>query len=184
MFLGKFIPPILTTTSRDAITSPKQWEVIANSTTGTYQFWDGIEWQEFFTAGGAPIPPSEIGGGASSMILSFASGGSKHVSSTSPTYESLAHCIYAGSDAVGPVTTINLNAWKSAGAATGDVRLVDLSTGLTIVESLGITSTLENNVLDMGTISNLPTTPTVFEVQGRKSGGGITLYIASIEFGY
>jgi hypothetical protein len=51
--LGSFIPPILTTTERDAITSPKQWEVILNSTTSAYEYWDGATWQQLSGGGGA-----------------------------------------------------------------------------------------------------------------------------------
>lgn len=43
--VGEFIPPILTTTERDAITSPDQWSVIINSTVGAIQFWNGVTWQ-------------------------------------------------------------------------------------------------------------------------------------------
>jgi hypothetical protein len=42
--------------------------------------------------------PSEIGGGAASMVMSFASGGIKHVETGATTYKSLAHFIYGGSD--------------------------------------------------------------------------------------
>jgi len=120
-------------------------------------------------------------GGAKSMVLSFASGSSKHVSTNSPTYESLAHLVYAGSDAVGPILEFNLNAWVSMN--TGDVRVYDLTSGLEIAELAGISGTAESTVGDMGAISNLPTGPAVFEVQGKKNGGA-TVFIASLELEY
>ena len=128
------------------------------------------------------IPPSAIGGGALSEVMSFASGGSKHVNSTSPTYESLAHIIYGGSAQVGDIVTINVNAWVN-GTGTADVRVVDLNTGLTIAQLIGISSMLESNIQSMGAITNLPTTATAFEIQGRKvtGGGGVKLLIAGIQ---
>jgi hypothetical protein len=92
--------------------------------------------------------------------VSFASGNSKHVSSNSNTYESLAHVLYGGTTAVGAITSIEINAWISAagGIRQGRVRIVDLNTALVICELTGITVTGEESILDMGTISNLPAT--------------------------
>jgi hypothetical protein len=123
-------------------------------------------------------------GGEKSMVVSFASGSTKHVTTNSSTYASLAHFIYAGSSVVGDINTFNVNIWKVGGGANGvDVRLVDLSTGLVIAELLNVTSLLESNIQDMGAISNLPTNSSVIEVQGKRNGG-VTLYIGSLELQY
>lgn len=124
-------------------------------------------------------------GGAKSMVASFASGSSKHVSTTSPTYESLAHVIFAGSIVVGQLLSINVNAWRTGGAPTPqiDIRVVNLGNADVICELLGVTSTDEFNVQDMGLLSNLPTGPTVFELQARRSGGA-TGYIGALELKY
>lgn len=124
-------------------------------------------------------------GSSKSAVVSFASGSSKHVSTTSPTYESLAHLIFAGTDIVGSVISMNANAWRTGGAggAAMDVRVVNLSNADVICELTGITSTDEFNVQDMGTLSNIPATPTVFEVQGKRSIGA-TGFIASLEISY
>jgi hypothetical protein len=123
-------------------------------------------------------------GGEKSMVVSFASGSTKHVTTNSNTYASLAHFIYAGSSVVGDINNFNVNIWKVGIGTNGvDVRLVDLSTGLVIAELLNVTSLLESNIQDMGAISNLPTNSSVIEVQGKRNGG-VTLYIGSLELQY
>lgn len=121
-------------------------------------------------------------GGAKSMILTFSSEGSPELSTSSTTYTRLAAFIYAGSDAVGAINILRVNAWRVGGSSI-DVRIVDLTTALTVAE-INITSAAITNLSDMGTISNIPTTETVFEVQGKKNGGGAKLNMASIEIEY
>jgi hypothetical protein len=124
-------------------------------------------------------------GSSKSAVVSFASGSSKHVSTTSPTYESLAHIIFAGTDIVGTILSVNINAWRSGGGggAFMDIRIVNLSNADVICELTGITSIDEFNVQNMGTLSNIPATATVFEIQGTRSAGA-TGYIASLEISY
>ena len=129
--------------------------------------------------------PSQIGGGAASMVMSFASGSIKHVETTSNIYASLAHFIYAGSDNIGSIINFNINCWVTQ-AGNADVRLVDLSTSNVIVELLGVTSLLESNVQSMGTISNLPINPSVIEIQAKRITGNQAskFRIASLELQY
>jgi hypothetical protein len=183
MYLGPFIPPILNESDRDLITSPKTGEVIFNLTQSTIEYWDGVKWAKLLAPGN--IIPGDIGGGASSMVMSFASGTIKHVETTSNNYASLSHFIYGGSDAVGEILNINLNAWNSAGNTT-DVRLYDLTNAQVIAELTGINTQNEDNVQSMGVISNLPTLPAVIEIQGRRTAGpgSSKLLIASLEIQY
>jgi hypothetical protein len=125
-------------------------------------------------------------GGGKSMVLTFASGSTKHVTTNSTTYVSLAHFIYAGSVAVGDITKFNINAWRETGSPTNriDMRIVDLNTALVVAELTGIDALNdESNVQDMGAIANLPTGTAVFELQGRKTGG-TTAYVGSLELEY
>ena len=137
------------------------------------------------TVGAAIWKGTTPSGGAKSMVLSFASGSSKHVTTNSPTFASLAHFVYAGTDEVGPITAFNINAWKQGGGGGQpvDFRIVDLGTGSVIAEITGITSTLESNLVNMGTISSLPAIPSVLELQGKKQGGA-TAFVASLELEY
>jgi len=43
-YLGKLIPPKLTTIERDAITSPSEGEVVYNTTTLSLNLFDGSSW--------------------------------------------------------------------------------------------------------------------------------------------
>jgi hypothetical protein len=121
-------------------------------------------------------------GGSKSMILTFGSEGSPELSTSSNTYVRLASFIYGGTDAVGALAVIRVNAWRSGGTSI-EARIVDLGSAAVICEVL-ITSSLEDNLEDMGILSNLPTNESIFEVQMRKTGGGAKALMASIELEY
>jgi hypothetical protein len=129
--------------------------------------------------------PSSVGGGAASMVMSFASGNSSYVETSSSSYAKFASFLFGGTIRVGDIDKININAWISQSGSV-DVRLVAYDSGAVIAESTGITSMDEGNVVDMGVISNLPTGADVIEVQGRKvtGGGSRKLRIGSIELEY
>jgi hypothetical protein len=129
--------------------------------------------------------PSEIGGGAASMVMSFASGSIKHVETSATTYKSLAHFIYGGSTDIGEIINFNLNAWVT-GTSTCCVRFYDLTNNQVIAEIIDIQSQDESNIRSMGTITNLPTSPSVIEIQGQKATGqgASKLRIGSLELQY
>lgn len=129
--------------------------------------------------------PSEVGGGAASMVVSLASGGVKHVETGATSYKSLAHFIYGGSDNIGSIINFNVNAWVT-NAGTVCVRFYDLTNANVIAEIVDITSQSEANIRSMGIISNLPTNEAVIEIQGQKAtgGGASKLRIASVELQY
>jgi hypothetical protein len=129
--------------------------------------------------------PSEIGGGAASMVVSLASGSIKHVETGATTYKSLAHFIYGGSDNIGSIINFNVNAWVTNNG-TVCVRFYDITNANVIAEIVDITSQNEYNIRSMGIINNLPTQPAVIEIQGQKAtgGGASKLRIASIELQY
>ena len=129
--------------------------------------------------------PSEIGGGAASMVVSLASGSIKHVETAATTYKSLAHFIYGGSDNIGSIINFNVNAWVTNNG-TVCVRFYDITNANVIAEIVDITSQNEYNIRSMGVINNLPTQPAVIEIQGQKAtgGGASKLRIASIELQY
>jgi hypothetical protein len=116
------------------------------------------------------VLPSQIGGGAASMVVSLASGSIKHVETGATSYKSLAHFIYGGSNNNGTVC----------------VRFYDITNANVIAEIVDITSQNEYNIRSMGVINNLPTQPAVIEIQGQKAtgGGASKLRIASVELQY
>jgi hypothetical protein len=182
-FLGKLILPNVNTAQRDAIVSPEEGYLIYNTDTSLFNYYDGVQWVSISSPGN--IDPGDVGGGASSMVISFASGSTKHVETTSGTYANLAHFIYAGSVEVGAITNFNVNVWIT-GNGSCDVRLINKANGDVLCELLGVTSQDEFNIQDMGSITNLPTTRTVIEIQARKTtgGGASKLRIGSLEIGY
>ena len=131
------------------------------------------------------VNPANVGGGAASMVMSFASGNISYIEGNSSTYQKLASFIYGGTDAIGAINKININAWITNNGAV-DIRLVCCGDGSIVAEFLGINTQDENNLVNMGTISNLPTSSDFIEIQGRKiSGGGASkLRIGSVELEY
>lgn len=131
------------------------------------------------------ITPSQIGGGAASMVMTFASGSTKHVETGATSYKSLAHFIYGGSANIGSIINFNLNAWVT-GNSTCCVRFYDLTNNAVIAEIIDIQSQNEYNLRTMGTITNLPTQAAVIEIQGQKATGqgASKLRIASLELQY
>lgn len=138
-----------------------------------------------FDTGISGTLPSEIGGGAASMVVSLASGSIKHVETGATTYKSLAHFIYGGSNNIGSIINFNVNAWVT-NLGTVCVRFYDITNANVIAEIVDITSQNEYNIRSMGVINNLPTEAAVIEIQGQKAtgGGASKLRIASIELQY
>ena len=129
------------------------------------------------------IDASQLSGGGKSMIMSFGSGTNYYVNSNSATYAKVATFMYAGSTQIGPISAIKINAWRSGGTGA-DFRIYDATNALVVAEVVNVTSTSEINVVNMGTITNIPTALSIFEIQIRRSGGGANGYCGSIEIGY
>lgn len=181
--LGKLLFPELSISERDAIS----WEaadVIYNTDTNIIQYYNGTEWVNLYSEGQS-IDPVDVGGGAASMVMSFASGGISYIEGGQNTYQKLASFIFGGTDEIGVITNININSWVSNNGSV-DVRLVCCGDGSVIAEKLGINSQLETNVVNMGTITNLPTGADIIEIQAKKvtGGGASKARIGSLELQY
>lgn len=139
----------------------------------TFEIWSC--WDATATA--AVWKKSPTGGSASSGRASFVvtltsqTGAVRETASTS--YETLGKFVYDGINILGSATAILANAWKISGpgGATFDVRIFDLSNGNAIAGILAQSATDPHNIIDLGSISNLPSTRAVFAVQCRRSGG-------------
>lgn len=91
--------------------------------------------------------------------------------------------VFPGTDRRGPPTMIKMIARAKDSGKVSDLRLYDLTNGKVIAEKLGIT----NNVfliIDLGTITNLPTGEARWEAQGKKPGGGTNCQIKLCYVGY
>ena len=132
------------------------------------------------------IDGSYLAGGGKSMVVSFAAGTVKSLDENSTSYVAKADMIYAGSDTVGTIVAIKATIWKdSVSGATGEIRIIDKSNANVICELTGITNLDDSTVLDLGTLTNIPTTPTTFEIQmSRSTGANRTIFCSSLEIVY
>lgn len=82
----------------------------------------------------------------------------------------LAHAFeYMGSDQVGVIDYIDLMAYMDSNTNSYDVRVINSSTGQVLVEKDNLNNT-SLAVIDLGTISNIPSTKTTLELQVKKNG--------------
>jgi hypothetical protein len=98
----------------------------------------------------------------------------------SGTFELVSSFLYDGTDTHAPIIQIQ-SIVKSESGSTGEVRIYDITNNNVI--ALGMFTNAEYGLLDLGTISNLPTGPSIFEIQiRRESGAGQKkVYITALE---
>lgn len=104
------------------------------------------------------------------LSASFTQAAQPYVSTTSNTYATVAHVIFAGTNILNTVSEIDLAA-STKDTKTVDFRIYDVTNNQTIAEYLGFSSTTVM-VQSMGTISNLPATQAVWAIQARKAQTG------------
>jgi len=111
-----------------------------------------------------------------SITLSTASG------TVSTSYRRAGVYGYDGSSTVGKLKKITIVGYRDDGAVSYSVRVFDINNSETIAEA-----TFNNNsddVMDMGTLNNIPDESTVLEIQVKKTGGTIAhkAYISTMTF--
>jgi hypothetical protein len=131
------------------------------------------------------VTPSSVGGGAASMVMSYASGNLKYIETGATSYKSLANFVYGGSSVIGSIINFNVNIWVTNNG-TVCLRLFDITNNNFISEIVDVTSQDESNIRSMGIISNLPSNASVIEIQGQKATGvgSSKLRLASLEVEY
>jgi len=100
---------------------------------------------------------------------------------TPSSYTTWATIIYAGSDNWGSIGLVRMMAenGNSSGSKKFDMRLFDATNAAVIAEVLAVQAD-GLTIFDLGTISNVPTSEAVFEVQVRKSGSMSSLQLESL----
>jgi hypothetical protein len=101
------------------------------------------------------------------------------VSISSSSYSVLASFIYGGSTAVGAPTY--MKAILHTSATSGDIKIFDSTNAQTIATKNFTNST--KLIIDLGTLSNIPTGEAIFEVQMKRTGGG-NAYLAALNMGW
>ena len=87
----------------------------------------------------------------------------------SADYSIISRFGFDGSDNIG--TPIAVKMLSHMGSATDyRIRLYDITNSLVICESAVLTNT-DPELKDCGTVSNIPTTPAVWELQGKRTSG-------------
>lgn len=87
-----------------------------------------------------------------------------------PSYDEVATFIYPGINNVADITSIQAILYTSDASVTGKIKIYDVTNGAPICTfATGTNSTSPYNIVDLGTISNLPLTPAVFAVQVYNS---------------
>lgn len=94
------------------------------------------------------------------------------IQENSNTYVSVAKITYAGTNTLGVPTKIISNVWNDGGTSVS-IRVVDITNAQVIAELTGITSANDFNLENLGTLSNLPLLPALFQIELLQNGGGM-----------
>jgi hypothetical protein len=96
------------------------------------------------------------------------------------TYTTQAYFIFRGTSAFGAPIAIKVVAWAKTSGQDYGVRIYDVTNSNQICEITDDTST--PGIRDMGTLSNLPTSEALFEVQGKRIDDDGRLASVIVEF--
>lgn len=101
---------------------------------------------------------------------------------TSSSYTVIGQFIFRGTAVLSTLSKIKAIVHATS-TAVMDVKVYDLTNALTIAELLGVTETVPT-IKDLGTLSNVPSGESIFEIQVRKSSGGgsVDFHALSLEF--
>lgn len=118
----------------------------------------------------------------SPITVAFSGDSSPYFSTTSGSYIQVGVFYFPGTSAVGTPSSAKAVGFKSANPTTWDVLLYDLTNSLQIAEKTGNTATA-SEIVDFGTLSNLPSSAAMIEVQLKRTGGvGFEVYLQSVSF--
>lgn len=100
-----------------------------------------------------------------------------YVDSSSSSYFVHGRTAFAGTTKMG--TPTNIKAIANVTAGTGSMKIYDLTNAATIAENTSITGTTPA-IIDLGTLSNLPTGEAIFEIQIKVTTGSFEFSCVSI----
>lgn len=150
------LPTRMTTAQRNAIPTPATGLEIFNTDTNNKERYNGSAWV------GIPVQmPIEI---------IFTGGTDSDFNTVSATYVQAGVFRFGGTTTLGTPTKIKAVGWKDAATTSWDVQVLDITNSLTIVTKTGNTGN-SPEIVDLGTLSNLPTAEAMFEVQIKRTGG-------------
>ena len=99
--------------------------------------------------------------------LSFANEAQFYLIAEETTYEILVNYLFRGTDVIGSPDAIKMIATTTGSIGGLDVRIYDVTNSLVICEKLGFLAAVDQvfEIVDLGTLSNLPTSSAIFELQ-------------------
>ena len=171
-----YIVSVAGATDLDGITD---WEI------GDWAIFSGLVWQKLdqtlapHAIGGASHTAStlaELNSKISDATLTqqnnisfvFAAGTSNYADTTNINYVVLGNVTFCGTTISGIPTSICVNSWL-IGGTDYDIRIYDYTNNKIISEVIDQTNSIKA-VVNTGTISNLPASSAIFEVQARCTG--------------
>ena len=119
---------------------------------------------------------------ASTAIISLAGNAYNYLFAQDVFYTIVSKFIFKGTTILGTPSKIKLIAHVKTAIKPGDIRIYDVTNATVIGEVTGIANT-SSVIVDLGTLSNLPTGESIFEVQLKDpSGDEIRVSALIIEF--
>jgi hypothetical protein len=91
-------------------------------------------------------------------------------------YAKVGILIYGGSNSIGTINFIETVSWMDPSIDSYNIRIIDKTNGKIVVETEEISNTVEQ-IVDLGTVSNIPKTDTIFEIQAKRNGGTNESYV-------
>jgi len=97
----------------------------------------------------------------------------------SKIYQTLSFFCYGGSFHVGAIDYIDVVSSRQNDSITYDLRVVDNNTGNIICEKTGLNNS-EYEIINLGTISNIPEESSILSVEGRVVGKSKNLLLSQV----
>ena len=94
----------------------------------------------------------------------------KHSSIKTSTWFIAGSFKYGGSNTIGTIDYFELSSYMDSGITSYDVRIINQLNGEILAQKTANTNT-SSIYIDLGTISNVPTSSTTLELQVKKTGG-------------
>lgn len=101
---------------------------------------------------------------------------------TESTYQTLGSFYYPGKSLLKKITNVKLIGYMEESGVSFDVRLFD-STNTKVIAGNNF-SDVEENISDLGSVSNVPTDQAVFEVQAKTNGSDTVAYVKNVSIYY
>jgi len=102
---------------------------------------------------------------------------------TGGTYTTMGQFIFSGTDNIDEPTAIKASYFGDSGFSNGGIKIFDFTNSLEIANVTGLSSTVDT-IVDLGTLSNVPTGLSIFEVQIDPGSGDKDMTIEAVQVQY